>query len=148
MKTVLLYIILLFSMLHYPAMSEEANLNSALLKEIENKTLRPFFNALKNGNMEVLKRYMTGAMYEEFKVALDVDIGYPGSIREHYKNAIFSVEGGRVADNMIIVDVGIEFPVIGKKITQFYLQEQDIGRGSGQQVVGERLWRIGKQRIE
>ncbi len=139
---------LFFITLHSPAMSEERSLNPALHEEIESRTLRPFFNALKNGNVEVAKRYMTGTMYEEFRVALDVDAGYPDFLREHYKDAVFSVEGGIITDEQVIIDVGIKFPVIGKQVTQFYLQKQDSGQenSNSEQAAGEMHWRISEQR--
>lgn len=148
MKRVLFCSMLLIAMLHNLAMSEERDLDGVLFEEIESKTLRPFFNALKNGNVELIKHLFSSEMYEEYRLLLDENGDYPDFLREYYRDAVFSVERGMRIDNRVVVDFSIQFPGKGRQTSQFVLQVQDQGRESDsrERVAGERRWQISEQR--
>lgn len=148
MKKILICVVFFSFMLSHPAMSGEEGVPPEMLDQIEKRTLQPFFNALKSGDVGALKSIMGGAMYEESRWSLEENVEYPGFLRRHYKDAIFTVEGGIIIDDQVIIDVGIAFPVIGKQVSQFYLQRPDsgLGKGNSEQAVGERHWRISEQR--
>lgn len=142
MKIFLSCTLLLFFSLCTEAMSDELNNASVQLDEIENKALRPFFNALRSGNVEAIKRYLGGKKYEESRFLSNEDKGYADMLKEHYKDAAFSVERAISVDDQIVVDVVIEFPGRGRKITQFYLQDQ-IGNHENAKVGAKASdWRI------
>lgn len=145
---VLVYITLLVFSLNNPVMSENQGVNAVLLEEIEVKTLRPFFNALKSGNVRQIEHYMTGEKLAESQLPKHEDKEYEEFLREYYRDAIFSVEQVTESGDQVIVDVVIEFPGRGRKVTQFYLQQHDLGLGKGNevQVVTERRWGIIEQR--
>jgi len=132
-------------LLNEPAICGESNVSPMLLEEIQNKTLRPFFNALKNGNVEQIKRFFSGKMYSEYRLLLEENKGYPDLLREYYKDAVFSVERGITSDNRIIVDFSVEIPGKRKQVSQYILQEQNIENVNHGQT-DERLWRITEQR--
>lgn len=146
MTRVLFYTILLLFTLNHPAMSEEKSLPPGLLTDVENKTLRPFFNALKNGNVEIIKRYITGEMYEESRILLEENKGYSEFLRERYKDAVFSVKRGVSSDRHLMVDIEVEFPGRGKQISQLRLEESWQENAGKVQAIEERRWRISKQR--
>jgi len=144
------FLILLVASLHNPAMGEDQGVNSVLFDEIEIKTLRPFFNALKSGNVRQVERYITGKKLKEAQLPKHEDKEYEKLLREYYKDAIFSVELISVSEDQVIVDVIIEFPGRGRKVTQFYLQQQDqkSEKGSLEQSAAGSRWRITEQRHE
>ncbi len=146
MKQVLLYILLLLFLWHNAAMSEERKLGPELLGEIDSKTFRPFFNALKNGNIEVIKRYFTEQKSEEVGL-LDLKgeeyKEYSEMLKKRYKGAVYFVQQGAASEEQITVDVVFEFPGGGRSVTQFYLKEQIGGAGG---VSEGKHWRIAAER--
>lgn len=148
MKRILFFTLLSISIMHNSAVSGGGqDVDPALLQEIESKTMRPFFNALKNGNVEVIKQHISGEMYEESRILLEENEEYPAFLREHYRDARFSVKRGVSSDKGAVVDVMIEFPGGGKQVFTYQLQEQESpqqqgGENRGQQVSSERHWRI------
>lgn len=147
MKKSFFFIMLFFIISWYSvAFSEEKNISPELQEEIENAVMRPFFNAMKNGNTQAIKRYITGKKYDEARIMLDDDKDYPAFLREYYKDAIFSIENGVLTDGGIVVDILIEFPNGGRQTTQFYLQNPGKESGHSVQVAGERQWKISEQR--
>ncbi len=146
MKRVLLYMIALLFIWHNGAMSEKNNVGPALLEEIDSQTFRPFLNALKSGNIEAIKRYLTEKKSEETGL-LDLEGDeyreYSDMLKNYYKGVVFSIEQGVVSEGQIIVDVAIEFPGGGQSITQYYLQEQS---GNASQSSEGRRWRINAER--
>jgi len=148
-KRILFSAFFLLFMLNTLVMSDEQNLPSELLEEIEVKTLRPFFNALKSGNVQLIKRYFSEEMYSEYRVLLEENKGYPDLLRKHYNDAVFTVERGVSSDNRVIVDFAIQFPGKGKQVSQYILQEQVVEHESENQgqTVGEKRWEIRGQQI-
>lgn len=144
----LLYIMMLaLAIPHGVVMAGERALSQAQLDEIESRTLRPYFNALKNGNVKLLKRYFSEEMYAEYRVLLEENRGYPETLRKHYKDAVFSVEQGVTSDSGIIVDFSIEHPGRGKQVVQYYLQEQNSESDYTAQVADGAQWKIIGQRF-
>lgn len=143
---ILVFLMLFVASLYNPAMSESQGVNSALLDEIEIKTLRPFFNALKNGNVRQIERYITGEKLTEAQLPKHEDKEYEQFLREYYNDAIFSIEQVSASGDQVIVDVVIEFPGRGRKVTQFYLQEFE--KGNQGQAAVERHWSITEERHE
>lgn len=146
MKRVLFYILALLFLWHNTAVSEERNIDPELLGEIDSKTFRPFLNALKSGNIEAIKRYLTENKSEETGL-LDLEgeeyREYSDMLKNHYRGVVFSIEQGVVSEGQMIVDVEIEFPGGGRSITQYYLQEQS---GNASQSSEGRRWRINAER--
>lgn len=145
MNKALLFTVLLLLTLNEPALSEEQHINPVLLDEIEKNTLRPFFNALKNGDVEQIKHFFSGEIYSEYRLLLEENKGYPDLLREYYKDAVFSIERGVTADNMVTIDFSIEFPGKGKQVSQYILQKQSI-ENIGRSQADERRWSIVDQR--
>lgn len=144
MKKALIFIIVLFFTLHEPAVSEERSVDPVMLEEIKSKTLRPFFNALKSGNVELIKQHFSGQMYEEYRLLLEENKGYPDLLRAYYKEAIFSVERGVTSGNRIIIDFSIELPGNRKQVSQYILQEQQ-PENETPGLTAEKRWNIIEQ---
>ncbi len=134
---------LLFMTLNASAVSEELDLAPGLLEEIETGALRPYFNALKSGNVEKIGRYITGKKREQAQLSKHEDKEFQDLLRRYYKGAIFTVERAINLEDQIIVDVLIEFPGRGRKRVQFFLQDQNQQpEGGGAQITGGRHWMI------
>jgi len=146
MSKFLCYVMCALAILYGVAMAEERDFPQAQLDEMESRTLRPFFNALKNGNVEIVRHYITGEMYEESRLLLEENSEYPKFLREYYKDAVFSVERGVSSNNQVIIDFSIEFPGGEKRVVQFVLEElESKSENLGQQKAAEKRWRISKQ---
>lgn len=53
--------------------------------------LNPFFQALKAGNMEVIKQYVTGDLYYQKRVLLEENKEYGNFLKKIYRDARFDV---------------------------------------------------------
>lgn len=127
------------------AESEEQNVSTELLEELNSSVLRPFFNALKSGNVERIRYYLAGKKHEQSQFLLNDDKEYQAFLREYYRDAIFNVVQATSSDGLVVVDVTIEFPGRGRKLTQFYVQDQQQNSGSQGATAVERRWRITEQ---
>lgn len=75
----------------------------------EEEVLHPFFMALKNGEVDEIKQYLSDDMYEKRRVLLEQNKEYPAFLREYYAGAQFSVvEAVREGDD-ILVGIMINF---------------------------------------
>lgn len=78
--------------------------------EIQDTVILPYLNALKNGEVNEIKKYISAAMYNEYKTLLEQNKEYPKFLRNYYKNAKFSVVRASEIDGEVEFDVLIEFP--------------------------------------
>jgi len=53
--------------------------------------LLPFFEALKNGDVSVIKNHMSRGLYARNRVLLDENLEYPAFLRNYYKDVNFRV---------------------------------------------------------
>ena len=67
-------------------------LNDPIYLEIESNVLKPFFEALKNGDVSSLLELISGEMYRNNKVLLEQNEQYPEFLRKYYSGAKFIVE--------------------------------------------------------
>lgn len=140
MKRVIFYTIFLLFTLIPPASSEEKSLSPELLEEVESKAIRPYFNALMHGNMELVMHYTTGKKHGKIQRLLDRDKEYPKFLREFYKGAVFSVKHGVFTEDGVIIDVNVDFPR-GEILTyRLILQREE--RNGGAQAAGVGRWQI------
>ena len=70
----------------------------------------PFFNALKTGNIDLIKQYISGDLYERKKDLLERNSRYSVFLRDGYKDAEFRVKKVVNVDEDVIADVEISFP--------------------------------------
>jgi hypothetical protein len=145
------YLFFLFVSLSGAAMGEQPGMDADLLEEIESGTLHPFFNALKNGNAVQLSRYMGGEKLKQANLPKHEDKEYEKFLREYYRDAVFTIKQVSAYDELIVVDVEIDFSGRGKKETQFYLQPSllDETGSDGMTSSGSpRRWRITSQSVD
>jgi hypothetical protein len=111
MKRILFLLPLLVFIISSELLSaQELSVGEALHSNIMNKTFFPLFEALRSGDTEAIKNYISGDMYHQKKVLLEENKDYPRFLREFYRGANFSVERAVLIDGDIIANVVIEFP--------------------------------------
>jgi hypothetical protein len=88
----------------------DIRLNSDLLANIKAELILPFFQALKEGDIKVIKNCIAGREYNSKKTLLEKNVSYPDFLRDFYKDASFKIKKIYYEKGAIIVDALIEFP--------------------------------------
>jgi hypothetical protein len=122
-KFLFLLPLLLFVSGHELLYAQEIYVGEVLYSDMKNGTFLPLFKALKDGNVQVIKHYISGNMYRQNRVLLEENKDYPRFLRKFYRGANFSVERIITADGDIIADVVIEFPQGSKSLTKLRLSK-------------------------
>ena len=91
------------------ALSQELKPLDPIYESLLSKSLRPFFRALKKGDIDTIKKYISGDFYEKSKVLLEQNKGYPKFLRNYYKNATFNVKHVKKINDEIFVEIEITF---------------------------------------
>lgn len=92
--------------------------------------MQTYFNALKNGDVEVLKGLLTDPVLADRRMLLEQNTAYPDHLRNYYKNADMVVrEVHQTEDeNIRVVTAGISFEGEENPVMiQFLLKNTDEG---------------------
>jgi len=140
---VLCFISLLFS----PGISvaEELLKTDPFYTDIENRILAPFFNALKDGNVDVIKQYISRDMYRKNRRLLDQNKKYPEFLRKYYQGASFRMERTKKMDSHVVIDVMIEFPNGYRRVNKLRVFKK---RSELQDRNRNNSWRISEQALD
>ena len=90
--------------------AQEIPLSNSFYLEIQDSVIYPFFNALKDGDINAIKRYISSDMYSEYYRLLEQNRDYPEFLRNYYKGAKFRTKRAKRIDGYVVVDIVIEFP--------------------------------------
>lgn len=85
-------------------------------------TVISYFEALKNGDTEIIKNYIAGEFYEKNKALLEENTKYPEFLRNYYEGAEFRIRNSFEAGNDEIVEIGINFPNGSESIKKLRLK--------------------------
>lgn len=140
---------LLFSFLSLAVMctisnAGEISRSDSLYREIQDGAVLPFFMALKNGDINGIKRHISPEMYTKYKRLLEDNKEYPQFLRDYYRGAKFRMERTTRIDNHAVVDVMIEFPDGRRSIKKMRVLKK---RGGLQDRSGSNNWEIGNQTV-
>ena len=69
----------------------------------------PFLDALKNGDLDSIKHYIAGDIYENKRVLLEKNEEYSEFLKNYYHGVEFYIEKAVESGNYIVVHVLIEF---------------------------------------
>lgn len=72
--------------------AEELPLNDSFVLSTQEKLLRPFFNALKSGNIRLIKKYLSEEAFSSYKRLLENNQEYPEYLRKYYENFTFVID--------------------------------------------------------
>ncbi|MER3445423.1 MAG: hypothetical protein C4291_00690 [Candidatus Dadabacteria bacterium] len=73
-------------------------------------TVIQFYKASKNGDIETMKRFISGSFYNRRKVLLEENKEYPNFLRQHYQGTKIRVVNSNITKDNAVVDISIEFP--------------------------------------
>jgi hypothetical protein len=62
---------------------------------------------LKKGDIDTIKKYISGDFYGKSKVLLEQNKGYPKFLRNYYKNATFNIKHVEKINDEIFVEIEI-----------------------------------------
>ena len=78
-------------------------------EDVINDIVLPFLDALRNGDVDSIKLCIAGDIYENKKVLLEKNKGYPEFLRNYYQGVDFYIESAQQSGDFIVVDIVIEF---------------------------------------
>jgi len=95
---------------------------------IVDTTISPFFDALKNGDVNSIEAYIDDPLYSEIKVLLHNNQGYPDFLRQRYANSYLEIINIVTAsDDHKIVYIDIHFSPTGKQSLELQLNKAASG---------------------
>lgn len=108
--------------------------------EIETEILAPFFNALRDGDVDVIKEYISKDVYRKNRRLLDQNKEYPEFLRNYYQGASFHTKSVLLQRDTIIVDVEIQMSSGDSLTEELYLVR--VQRGLSSKMPIRRVWKI------
>lgn len=110
-----------------PSFAQKSALQQKSVEEIVNNILRPYFVALKNGDISTLKKLMTTDMYNEKKVLFEQNKEYPNFLRKLYRDATFIIVSANDEGNDILVNAVIKYSDGRRNQLKLYLVSENNG---------------------
>lgn len=108
MKKLIIFILMFsFFNIFNPLHAEEMPINDPLYSDITN-TVLSYFTALKDGDINTIKVYISLDIYKKNKALLEQNEKYPEFLRNYYQGAEFEVAKVEKIDDNIIVTVVIK----------------------------------------
>ena len=117
-------------------------LSQKSIEDSVNHIVRPYFVALKNGDIKTLKALMAKDMYEERKVLFEQNKEYPDFLRNLYHDATFIIVSANEEGNDILVNAVIKYSDGRKNQLELYLINEDNGAEKQTPYAG---WKISKK---
>jgi hypothetical protein len=91
--------------------------------------LTSFFEALRNGDVNSLKNCMGGELYENRKVLIEQNKGYPDFLRQLYQGVNFNIDTIYQENNGDIqVNVSVDFDDGRTSVSKLLLSKNNVGR--------------------
>lgn len=109
-KTILLGILLVF-VTSYPSQAkDELTISQEYLELVQTyEALHPFFSAMKNGEVEKIKNYISGEMFEKNRVLLEQNREYPDFLKKFYDGVQFKVVEVVRNGDIVVANIRIIF---------------------------------------
>ena len=130
------------ALLSTPSIAQPVDMADSVGLEIQDAVVLPFFEALKNGDVNEIKQYLSTRMYNEYKTLLEQNKEYPEFLRNYYRDATFSIASASKIDGEIEVDVIIEFPNNSQSVSKLIVSEETQRDAA---IPGKQRWRINRR---
>lgn len=105
--------------------------------------LAPFFNALKSGNLPVIKEVISGELSQEKRILLEKNKGYSNFLKKYYRGAEFKIVNTEELDGKLAVDVEVLFPDGSTNTTTIFLSNVVSGNQASMNLsYANQSWRI------
>src|SRR6266540_4234455 len=106
-----------------PSLAQETIVTDVQVKKQVIDTVSPLLQALKDGDVQTIRQYMSDDLYSNYKVLFEQNKEYPEFLRNFYKGASFQTgKITRVGDH-ILVDTIIKFPDSNTSVTRVLLKK-------------------------
>jgi predicted ABC-type exoprotein transport system permease subunit len=140
-RLVICFSVLIFCFYFNLSLAQETELTPESIERIVNNTVRPYFVALKNGDIKILKEMMAKGMYEERKVLFEQNKEYPDFLRKLYRDADFIILSAGVRGNDILVNTVIKYPDGRQNQARLYL----INNNRFEKKASYEFWKISRK---
>jgi hypothetical protein len=137
MKKIAILLTVQFVMLFSEINAETQQVSDLLQEKLANEVINPYFTALREGNVNEIKKYLSEEMYEKNKVLFEQNKEYPTFLQKYYLGTEFSVERAEMIDGVTIVNVLIEFSNGDSSTSRLKLHKNRDNDGNV-------VWKIGK----
>ena len=101
--------------------------NSSADDTVFETTVQPFIAALKAGDVDVLKSYVGGILYQNITEASGQDEDYGKFLRSRYAKATFHPTVLQEEENKIIVRVNVDFAEEGTSVFELLVEKNSAG---------------------
>jgi hypothetical protein len=105
----IIYIMAAMTILGSLSHAEKMPLSGERYEAVISDFVLPFLRALKNGDVDLIKHYIAGDIYENKIILLEKNKGYPEFLRNYYRGVEFYIENAVQSGDYIVVNVVIEF---------------------------------------
>lgn len=111
--------------------------NQEQANQITILSLKGFVTALKNGDLDRMKEFMSEKMYTRYKTLLEENQGYSNFLRNYYKKARFSIGKISVLDDRLLADLYVDFSDGSRSVHHLGLlkAEKNSGRAGNEEWV-------------
>jgi hypothetical protein len=109
--------------------AQEIVKSNVLYTEIITETMEPYFDALKSGDVSIIKQLISGRMHERNKTLLEQNTEYPEFLRSYYQNVTFAVKNVETYGDDILVTAMLEFPNY-EQVDSRYILRKNIEEGN------------------
>ena len=109
--------------------AQEISRSDPLYRNVKSKLFVPLFRALKTGNVDAIKKYISEDMHEKNKILLEQNEEYPNFLRNFYRGALFQVKKVIKSEEIIYVDVMVSFPGGYQNVAKYQLKEEKTKEG-------------------
>ena len=116
-------------LLNGPCVFAQVVVDSSVIVEIK-KACASLFDALRDGDVQTIKRYLSPVEYARYKVLFEQNTDYPRFLRNFYQGArvrVGQIDSVRSAKNEVIGELVIDFPNGETTITRMRLNRDKGG---------------------
>ncbi len=103
--------------------AQETPVKGSIYREIHTTTFSPLFRALKRGDVDTIKKYISEEMYNEYKVLLEENKDYPNFLRNFYRGAKFRRDKIVQVNNNIVANIVVKYKNGDSNLTKLQLKK-------------------------
>lgn len=100
-----------------------AAIDPAIYEDLSQTTFTPLFDALRDGDLAALKRYLEPDAYAQYRVLFEQNGQYDQFLRDYYANADFQLGEVDKVDDGYLAQVTIHWPDGHSAVTKWHVSE-------------------------
>lgn len=114
--------------------------DSGVADKIQEEIILPYFKALKNGNVNQVKQYLTENLYNQNRRLLEQNSEYPDFLRSYYEDSELSVIKTVETMGLVEFEVLVEFPDGSQNTSTLTVERDD----EANTLTGKSRWQISR----